>query len=77
MGFNLLQAAQQFVGQVVQNKAEQNMMNVPWKQAALNAIMNGDQNKGKELADNVMRSYGFSSPEEAVRQGIQNLSGKK
>lgn len=77
MGTNLLQAAQQFVGQVLQNGADQNMANVPWKQAALNAIISGDQAKGKELASNIMQSYGFSSPEEAVRQGLQNLSGKK
>lgn len=77
MGFNLLQTAQQFVEQVVQNGAAQNMVNVPWKQAALSAIMSGDQKKGEELASNIMQSYGFSSPEEAVRQGIQNLSNKK
>lgn len=77
MEFNLLQAAQQFIGQVVQNGAEQKMMNPPWKQAAINAIMAGDQKKGEELANNIMQSYGFSSPEEAVRQGIQNLSNKK
>lgn len=77
MGINLLEAAQQFVGQVKQNGAEQNMANVPWKQAALNAITTGDQKKGEELANNIMRSYGFSSPEEAVRQGIQNLSKTK
>lgn len=77
MGFNLLQAAQQFVGQVRQNGADQNMMNAPWKQAALDAISSGDQKKGQELAENIMRSYGFSSPEEAVRQGLQNLSNKK
>ena len=77
MGFNLLQAAQQFVGQVVQNGADQNMANVPWKKAALDAIISGDKQKGAELANNIMRSYGFSSPEEAVRQGVQNLSNKK
>lgn len=74
MGLNILEAAQKFIGQVVQNGAEKNMVNVPWKADAINAIMSGDQQKGKELANNIMKSYGFSSPEEAVRQGIQNLS---
>lgn len=77
MGINILQAAQRFVGQIRQSGAEQNMANVPWRQTALDAIMSGDQKKGEELANNIMRSYGFSSPEEAVRQGIQNLSNKK
>lgn len=77
MGLNLLQVAQQFMGQVKQNGAEQNMTNAPWKNAAIDAIMSGDQKKGAELANNILQSYGFSSPEEAVRQGIQNLSRKK
>lgn len=77
MGANLLQLSQQFIGQVVQNRADQNMINAPWKQPAIDAIMSGDQKKGMELANNIMQSYGFSSPEEAVRQGIQNLSRKK
>lgn len=77
MGLNLLQAAQQFVGQVVQNGAERNMTNAPWKGAAIDAIMSGDQKRGTELANNILQSYGFSSPEEAIRQGIQNLSSKK
>ena len=76
MASNLLQAAQQFMGNVVQNKADKNLANVPWRQEAINAIISGDQAKGEELANNIMKSYGFSSPEEAVRQGLQNLSGK-
>lgn len=74
---NLLQAAQQFMGHVIQNKADQKLANVPWKQAAINSIMSGDQQKGQELAQNIMRSYGFSSPEEAIKQGLQNLSGRR
>lgn len=73
---NLLQAAQQFVGQIIQNKAEQNLQNTPWKQEALNAIMSGDQAKGEELASNILKSYGFSSPQEAIQQGLNNLSRK-
>lgn len=77
MATNLLQLAQQFMGQVIQNKADQNMLNTPWKQAAIDAIMSGDQTKGQDLANNIIRSYGFSSPEEALQQGINNLSGKR
>lgn len=77
MATNLLQLAQQFMGQVIQNKADQNMLNTPWKQAAIEAIMSGDQTKGQDLANNIIRSYGFSSPEEALQQGINNLSGKR
>lgn len=73
---NLLQAAQQFVGQIIQNKADKNLANTPWRQSALDAIMSGDKTKGEELAANIMRSYGFSSPEEAVQIGLQNLSKK-
>ena len=74
---NLLTAAQQFIGQVMINNLQKNMVNAPWKDAALQAIQNGDQQAGQQLAQNIMQSYGFSSPEEAVRQGLQNLSSKK
>lgn len=77
MGNNLLAAAQQFMGQVVQNKADGNLANVPWKQTAIDAIMSGDQSKGQQLADNILQSLGFSSAEEAIQQGVQNLSRKR
>ena len=74
---NFLQSAQQFISKAVQNNAVNKMANVPWKQEAINAIMSGDQTKGQELANNILRSYGFSSPEEAIQQGLQNLNGKR
>lgn len=77
MANNLLQYAQQFVGSILQNKAEGNLQNTPWKESALNAIMSGDQKTGQELAQNILNSYGFSSPEEAVQQGLQNLGRKR
>lgn len=73
---NLLKAAQDFMGQVVSNNADKNLANVPWKKAAIDAILSGDQAKGEQLANNLLKSYGFSSPEEAVKQGLQNLGGK-
>lgn len=76
MANNFLQAAQQFIGNVIQNNATNNLANVPWKQDAINAITSGDQAKGQELANNILKSYGFSSPEEAIQKGFQNLNGK-
>lgn len=76
MANNFLQPIQQFVGRIIQNKVVNNLANVPWKQDAIDAIMSGDQAKGQELANNVMKSYGFSSPEEAIQKGLQNLNIK-
>lgn len=77
MANNLLQYAQQFIGSVIQNKADGNLQNTPWKQSALNAIMSGDQAKGEELAQNIMKTYGFSSPQEAIQKGLENLSRRR
>lgn len=77
MANNLMQQAQQFMKNVVQNKNENEMADVPWKQSAINAIMSGDQSKCQELAQNIMNSCGFSSPQEAIQQGLTNLNGKK
>lgn len=77
MANNLLSAAQQFIGQVVQNNMQGNMANTPWRDAAIQAIRNGDQQAGQQLAMNIIQSCGFSSPEEAVQQGLQNLSSRR
>ena len=77
MSNNLLNAAQQFVGQIAKKNATNKLADVPWKQDAIDAIMSGDQAKGQELANNIMKSYGFSSPEEAIQRGFQNLNGGK
>lgn len=69
---NPLQMAQQFMNQVIQNKATNNLTNAPWKQAAIDAITSGDQKKGEELANNILQSYGFSSPQEAIQSYLQN-----
>lgn len=74
---NLLAAAQQVIGQIVMNNLQRNMVNAPWRDAAIQAIQSGDEQTGQQLAQNIMQSYGFSSPEEAIRQGLQNLSGNK
>lgn len=67
---NLLQAAQKFIGDAVKNNATGQMVNVPWKQAAIDAIMSGDQAKGQQLANNVLQSYGYKSEEEAIQKFI-------
>lgn len=74
---NLVGYAQQFLGKILMNNLQQNLLDVPWKDAAIQAIQSGDQKTGQQLAQNILQSYGFSSPEEAVRQGIQNLSGNQ
>lgn len=74
---NLLGLAQQFIGNVVASNAQGNMVNAPWKDAAIRAIQNGDQQAGQQLAQNIIQSCGFSSPEEAIREGLKNLSGGK
>lgn len=72
---NLLSAAQQFIGQVVSSNLQASMLNTPWRDSAIQAIQTGDQQTGQQLAQNIMQSYGFTSPEEAIRVGLQNLSG--
>lgn len=74
---NLLQAAQQFVGSVIQNNMQNKFMNAPWKDSALQAIQSGDQQTGQMLAQNIIQSCGFNSPEEAIQKGLQNLSSRK
>lgn len=73
MGINLLQTAQQFMHQVIQNNATDSLANTPWRQAAIDAIQSGDQKKGEELANNILQSYGFSSPQEAIQSYLQNM----
>lgn len=73
---NLLQVAQSFMQQIRQNNAENNLANTPWRKAAIDAIMSGDQEKGQELANNILKSYGFSSPEEAIQSYYNNMGAK-
>lgn len=41
--------------------------NTPWAQAAVNAIMNGDANTGKQIAQNLCNSNGVTK-EQALQQ---------
>lgn len=74
---DFLSLAQQFITQVQENGAQNNLVNAPWRNSAIHAIQSGDQTMGQELAMNIIQSCGFSSPEEAVRVGIQNLASRK
>lgn len=50
-----------------------NIPNTPWAQAAVNAIMNGDDKMGMQIADNLCQSYGMTR-QQAVQQAIQTLN---
>lgn len=76
MANNLLGYAQQFIGQVIQNNMQNNMLNAPWRDAAIQAIQSGDQQTGQQLAANIMQSCGFSSPQEAIQVGLQNIASR-
>ena len=62
MNNNILLMAQQFIRN---NKS--NIPNTPWAQSAINAIMNGDEKSGMQIADNLCKSYGMTK-EEVIQQ---------
>lgn len=64
---NALQVAQQVLNVALQNNNRGSMVNTPWKDSAIQAIQNGDSQKGRMLADNIVKSYGYSSPEDALQ----------
>lgn len=70
----LLLFAQQYI------QSHQNQIpNTPWAQAAVNAIMNGDEESGSKIADNLCQSYGMTR-EQAIQQASQeaiNILNKK
>lgn len=56
---NPLQIAQALAQQIIQNQA--NNGNLPsWGPEGLNAIMTGNSQKGEELANNLLASYGIT-----------------
>lgn len=69
---NMLQAAQQVLKLAMQNQDKGSMVNTPWRDAAINAIQTGDAQNGQALAENIIKSYGFSSPQEALQSFVQN-----
>lgn len=73
----ILETAQNIFGTILKNKGQNQLPNTPWRDAAIQAIMNGDKAKGEEIARNIMSSYGFSSPDEAIQKGMQNITNKR
>ena len=55
-----------FARTMIQNNQDK-IPNTPWAKAAVNAIMNGDNQAGSKIADNLCQSYG-TSREEALKQ---------
>lgn len=48
-----------FAQQLVQTN-QNNLPNVPWRDAAINAIMSGDAQAGQQIANNIMQSMGMT-----------------
>ena len=46
--------------------------NAPWAQAAINAIMNGDEQAGQQLANNLCQSNGLT-PDQALSQVMAQI----
>ena len=68
----LVQAAQQVLNLAMRTSNNGSMVNTPWRDAAIQAIQNGDAQTGQQLADNIIKSYGFSSQQEAIQSFIQS-----
>lgn len=58
---------QLILAQKVLEKNRGSVQNAPWAQAAINAIMNGDDKAGSQLAANICNSMGMTE-QEAVSQ---------
>ena len=72
MATNYLGIAQQVLNAALRSGNQNGMVNAPWRDAAIQAIQNGDAKTGQELANNIVQSYGFSSPQEAAQSWFQN-----
>ena len=46
--------------------------NTPWAKAAVDAIMNGNAENGKQIANNLCSSFGMSR-DQAVNEAIRSL----
>ena len=60
-----------FAQQMIQRN-QNNIPNTPWAQAAVSAIMNGDEQAGSQIADNLCQSYGMTR-EEALNKAKQSI----
>ena len=48
-----------FAQRLVQTN-QNNLPNAPWRDAAINAIMSGDAQAGRQIANNIMQSMGMT-----------------
>ena len=48
-----------FAQQLVKTN-QNNLPNTPWRDAAINAIMSGDAQAGRQIANNIMQSMGMT-----------------
>ena len=69
---NYLGIAQQVINYAMKNGNKNGMVNAPWRDAAIQAIINGDAKIGQELANNIVSSYGYSSQQEAAQSWLQS-----
>lgn len=75
---NPLNIAQQVLNLALQNKDRNSMVNTPWRDSAIQAIQSGNAQVGQQLADNIVKSYGFSSQQEALQAFFQGrMMGSK
>ena len=61
---NIMNFAQNMV------RMNKNVPNTPWAQAAIQAILNGDQQAGEQLANNICQSMGLTK-EQALEMAKQ------
>lgn len=74
---NSLQIAQQILNLALQNQDKNSMVNAPWRDSAIQAIQNGDTQNGQMLANNIVKSFGYSSQQEALQSFIQGRAQGK
>lgn len=61
-----------FAQQLVETNQD-NIPNTPWKEAAINAILSGDVQAGRQIAQNLMQSMGMTK-EEIIQTARQRMN---
>lgn len=68
MNNQMLNFAQQLI-----KTNQNNIPNVPWRDAAINAILSGDAEAGQQMAQNLMQSMGISK-EQIIQIARQRMN---
>lgn len=68
MNNQMLNFAQQLV-----KTNQNNIPNAPWKEAAINAILSGDVQAGRQMAQNLIQSMGMTK-EEIIQTARQRMN---